>query len=68
MKAGFGQLMKASPDSLWNLNNFASFACRAGDADTYRELRKKIGDRPYDDAWPDNFNIEVCDERLAKPI
>jgi hypothetical protein len=68
MKAGFEQLLKAYPESLWNLNNFASFSCRARDADTYRKLRKQIGDRPYGDAWPDNLSIEVCDERLLKPI
>ena len=68
MKTGFEQLMKAYPDSHWNLNHFALFACRARDADTYRRLRKQIGDRPYDAAWPDNLSIEVCDERLTKPI
>ena len=68
MKAGFEQLMKAYPDSQWNLNNFAVFACRARDADTYRRLRKQIGDRRYDDAWPNNLSMEVCDERLMKPI
>lgn len=68
MKAGFEQLMKAYPDSHWNLDNFAVFACRARDADTYRQLRKQIGDRPYGDAWPDNLSMEVCDERLLKPI
>jgi hypothetical protein len=67
MKAGFEQLMKTFPDSGWTLNNYASFACRANDADTYRRLRKKI-DRPEEAAWPDNFNVEVCDERLTKPI
>ena len=68
MKVGFEQLMKAYPDSQWNLNNFAVFACRARDADTYRRLRKQIGDRRYDDAWPNNLSMEVCDERLMKPI
>lgn len=68
MKSGFEQMMKASPQSKWNLNNFASFACRAHDGDTYRKLRKQIGDRPYGDAWPSNFSIEICDERLNKPI
>ena len=69
MKAGFEQLIAATPKSDWNLNNFASFACRAGDADTYRKLRKKIGDkRFYEDAWPDNYKMEICNERLLKAI
>lgn len=68
MREGFEQMMKATPDSLWNLNNFAVFACRANDADTYRRLRKQIGGRVYGDAWPSNYTMEICDERLAKPI
>ena len=68
MKDGFEQMMKATPDSLWNLNSFASFACRANDADTYRKLRKQMGDRVYGDAWPSNYTVEICDERLARAI
>jgi len=68
MKEGFEQMMKATPDSLWNLNSFAYFACRANDADTYRKLRKEIGGRVYGDAWPSNYTMEICDERLAKAI
>jgi hypothetical protein len=68
MKTGFQQLTAATPKSSWNLNNFASFACRAGDADTYRKLRKKIGEEIYEDAWPSNYTLEVCDERLLKAI
>jgi len=66
MKAGFEQLIAATPKSNWNLNNFATFACRAGDADTYRKLRKQIGEEFYEDAWPSNYTMEVCDERLLK--
>jgi hypothetical protein len=68
MKAGFRLLIAATPKSRWNLNNFASFACRAGDADTYRKLRKQIGEQVYEDAWPSNLTMEVCDERLLKVI
>lgn len=69
MKDGFEQLIAATPKSNWNLNNFAAFACRAGDADTYRKLRKQIGEEQmYEDAWPSNFTMEICDERLLKVI
>jgi len=68
MKTGFNQLIAATPKSNWNLNNFASFACRAGDADTYRKLRKRIGEKIYKDAWPSNYSMEVCDERLRKAM
>jgi hypothetical protein len=68
LKTGFEQLIAATPKSNWNLNNFASFACRAGDADTYRKLRKQIGEPIYEDAWSSNFTMEICDERLLKVI
>ena len=44
----------------------SAFACRAGDAHTYRKLRKQIGEQFYEDAWPSNYTMEVCDERLLK--
>jgi hypothetical protein len=68
IKTGFEQLLAATPKSLWNLNNFASLACRAGDADTYRKLRKQIGKQIYNESWPDNYTMEICDERLLKVI
>jgi len=68
IKTGFEQLIAATPKSLWNLNNFASLACRAGDADTYRKLRKQIGKRIYNASWPDNYTPEICDERLLKTL
>lgn len=69
MRAGFKELIAATPKSNWNLNNFAAFACRAGDADTYRKLRKKVGEEQMDeDAWPSTLTMEVCDERLLKVI
>jgi hypothetical protein len=30
--------------------------------------RKQIGGRVYGDAWPGNYTMELCDERLAKAI
>jgi hypothetical protein len=68
MKTGFEQLIAATPKSSWNLNIFAAVACRADDADTYRKLRKQIGERIYGEAWPDNYTLEICDERLLKVI
>jgi len=62
MQDGFEQLMKEYPESSWNLNNFASFACRAGDAATYRRLRQRIGDELYAIAWPSTLTMEVCDK------
>ncbi len=50
MKAGFERVVADYPDP-WNVNNFAKFACVAGDAPTVFELAKKIGDKPIEAAW-----------------
>ena len=63
MKTGFEQLSQQFPKSMWNLNNFAMFACRAGDGETYRGLRKKMGNTQYTMAWPENFTMASCDAR-----
>ncbi len=51
MKKGFEQILKAYPDSRWNLNSYARFAVQAGDADTARRLMGLIGDTPDIIAW-----------------
>ena len=60
----FESLMRSYPKSRWNLNVFASFACRADDAATYGPLRTRIGKGVWFDAWPTNYSIEVCDAHL----
>ncbi|MGZ5027189.1 MAG: DUF4034 domain-containing protein [Methylobacter sp.] len=42
MKKGFDDLLNHYPNSLWNLNKYASFACQAGDKATFRALRRRI--------------------------
>jgi hypothetical protein len=65
MASGFRTLRRAQPDSDWILNNFAAFACRANDQKTYRELRKQINDDKFNwAAWPSNYSIDVCDQRM----
>lgn len=51
MKQGFIDLERNYPNSPWNLNTFCKFACIAGDKETARELFRRIGDRPYIEAW-----------------
>jgi hypothetical protein len=68
MKAGFESLNESYPGSLWNLVNFASFACRAGDVTTYRRLRTVVGDRVNiyaTRAFPSNVSLDVCDRRAG---
>jgi hypothetical protein len=68
MKQGFSDLMKQYPNSKWNLNAFASFACRANDAATYWKARQQIGNVIYAPAWPSNHSVEVCDAHLTKSV
>jgi WD40 repeat protein len=51
MKQGFEDMMKANPDSSWNLNNFCRFAVMAGDRETARALFQRIGDNIDPVAW-----------------
>ena len=70
MKVGFDDLMHMYPDSAWNLNNYASFACRADDKSTYLMLRPKINHDNYNsDAWPSSHRMEICDAHFGlKPL
>ena len=68
MRAGFDELMEMWPKSGWNLNNYAAFACRAEDAETYGRLRRSIGEQNYfPQAWGAQANIPACDQRLLNP-
>lgn len=58
MKQGFIDTERNSPDSPWNLNNFCKFACLAGDKETAQRLFKRIGDRPYMEAWEKRAEFE----------
>jgi hypothetical protein len=64
MKLGFEDLMARHPQSKWNLNNFARFACMAGDGETFSALRRKIGKDVSGDAWTGNTPLELCEEKF----
>jgi hypothetical protein len=69
MKQGFEQLLAAYPDSKWNLGNFASFACRAGDKETYLRLRKKINLTAIDfRAWKTGYSPDTCDHMFMQKL
>lgn len=60
MKAGFTEIDHNYPDSPWIHNNFAKFACRAGDRDTANLLLKRIGlETYYPEAWGKD-NVDAC--------
>ena len=49
-KSGFERIVADHPDP-WNVNNFAKFACIAGDPKTLAGLLTKIGNQPVLAAW-----------------
>ncbi|KQV85088.1 hypothetical protein ASD15_08175 [Massilia sp. Root351] len=67
MKAGFEDLLKRYPNSTWNANKFASFACRANDKETYLKLRTALQGAVYEALWPASYSMDVCDRRFGKP-
>jgi len=50
MKAGFERMTADYPDA-WNINNYARFACQAGDFPALLEIDKKINGKPIAAAW-----------------
>ncbi len=65
MKRGFEDLMERHPKSKWNLNNFAKFACLAGDKQTFLKLRGQMGKDVIDAAWPENTSLDLCETKFG---
>jgi hypothetical protein len=65
MRDSFDELVERYP-SADNLNEFAAFACRALDKDTYLRLRARIIDRIRPIKWPGNYSIDLCDHRFLE--
>jgi membrane associated rhomboid family serine protease len=58
---GFGGLRRRYPRSDLVLNQFAKFACMAGDGQRYSALRPYVGDRLASLAWSKARSVETCD-------
>ena len=65
MRNGFEDLMVRHPKSNWNLNNFAKFACEAGDRKTFLSLRRQIGKKVMAAAWRGSPNLELCEAKFS---
>jgi len=65
MKGGFEDLMTRHPKSKWNLNNFAKFACMAGDKQTFLALRAKMSNDVIDAAWPQKMSLDLCETKFG---
>ena len=65
MRDAFDELVKRYP-STGNLNEFAAFACRANDKETFLKIRPKIINRIIPDKWPGNYSHDLCDHRFMQ--
>lgn len=66
MKRGIADVL-ARYDDDWNRNNFARFACLAGDRELAGELLRKIADRPLPAAWRNRVVYEKCRSWVMSP-
>jgi len=65
MRKGFERIVGDYPDS-WNINNYAKFACLAGDSKTFNKLNKKINGKPILAAfWGSRKNYTMCVSQLT---
>ena len=65
MKKGFEKMTSDFPDN-WNRNNFAKFACMAGDKSALREQLNLIGNKVAIDAWRDISFYQHCSQIAAR--
>ena len=60
MKAGFEFMNRQYPNSNWNMNAYAHFACMAGDEEATGRAQRAIGDAIADGAWSSSEEVERC--------
>jgi membrane associated rhomboid family serine protease len=65
IRSGYSGLVKRYPKSDVVFNNFANFACRAGDKETYSALRASLEKRTSSVSWTDKYSIQACDRKFA---
>lgn len=59
MKLGLEDIITRYPNA-WNINNYAKFACLAGDKETAKRLVKQIGNNPTPEAWNNQISFPDC--------
>jgi len=65
MRLGFKDIMQQYPDSSWNLNAYAYYACMAEDWTTMRRLSAQISDQPHLSIWRSTLAYQTC-QRLSR--
>ena len=69
MKRGFEDMATRYPHSAWIVNQFAAYACIAGDKTTFQRLRLKIGRTITPSAWPASNSLDLCEHKFpAQPL
>lgn len=66
MKAGLEQLIRKHPTSDLVLNEYANFACRAGDWSEFDRLRRTAASRFSSTAWSSPYSFQTCDAKASK--
>ncbi len=66
MAAGFEQLIRLHPDSLYLKNAYANFAFKAGDRARLRPALAAVGDKPDMNVWVNLENVEIARKFLAE--
>lgn len=64
MRASFREMIKAYP-SAENLNEFAIFACRANDRETYLSLNPRLQEQVIHAMWPEHHSFDDCNEHFV---
>lgn len=59
MVSGMEAVLSRYPDQ-WNINNFALFACAAGDGKTTAAMMNRMEGPPIMDAWRSRNTYEAC--------
>lgn len=62
MKQGFDDIMTDYPDSKWNLNAFAFYACTAKDWQTTKQLISRLNNAPLLKIWGSTSKYQQCDK------
>jgi hypothetical protein len=66
MRSGFEDVVKRYPDA-WNYQNYAHFACEAGDDRTLERLLSQHVQEPIlPDAWTGETDYEECGRRVGR--
>lgn len=67
MRSGFEDVVSRYPDQ-WNIQNFAHFACQAGDEETLGKLLERVERPVIAAAWAGSRSFEDCERQAGRTI